>query len=107
MLHVTNMIQDTIHPNVTMFTECGEENIDGKPVVVPTVRRGTARPYYLVGKGIWPEDVYLRQGASSVPASEMAILNMIEEDQRRLLWGRLLSELATDLPESGGIFCAP
>lgn len=79
MLRVTNMIQDTIHPNVTMFTECGEENIDGKPVVVLTVRRGTARPYYLAGKGIRPEGVYLRQGASSVPASQTAILNMIKE----------------------------
>lgn len=79
MLRVTNMIRDTIRPDVTMFTECGVETIDGRSVVVLTVQRGTARPYYLAGKGIRPEGVYLRQGASSVPASETAILNMIKE----------------------------
>ena len=79
MLRITNMIRDTIRPDVTMFTECSVEAIDGKSVVVLTVQRGTARPYYLAGKGIRPEGVYLRQGASSVPASETAILNMIKE----------------------------
>lgn len=79
MLRATNMIRDSIRPDVTMFTECGVETIDGKSVVVLTVQRGTARPYYLAGKGIRPEGVYLRQGASSVPASETAILNMIKE----------------------------
>lgn len=79
MLRATNMIRDSIRPDVTMFTECGVETIDGKSVVVLTVQRGTARPYYLAGKGIRPEGVYLRQGASSVPASETAILNMTKE----------------------------
>ena len=79
MLRATNMIRDSIRPDVTMFTECGVETIDGKSVVVLTVQRGTARPYYLAGKGIRPEGVYLRQGASSVPASETSILNMIKE----------------------------
>lgn len=78
-LCVTNMIRDSIRPDVTMFTECSVEPVQGKMVVVLTVQRGTARPYYLVGKGIRPEGVYLRQGASSVPASETAILNMIKE----------------------------
>lgn len=41
--------------------------------------QGTSRPYYLHGKGVRPEGVYVRQGASSVPASETAILNMIKE----------------------------
>lgn len=79
MLRITNMIRDSIRPDVTMFTECAVEAIEGKPVVVLTVQRGTARPYYLAGKGIRPEGVYVRQNASSVPASETAILNMIKE----------------------------
>ena len=73
------MIRDSIRPDVTMFTECAIETIEEKPVVVLTVQRGTARPYYLAGKGIRPEGVYVRQSASSVPASETAILNMIKE----------------------------
>ena len=79
MLRITNTIRDSIRPDVTMFTECTIETIEEKPVVVLTVQRGTARPYYLAGKGIRPEGVYVRQGASSVPASETAILNMIKE----------------------------
>ena len=43
------------------------------------VQRGTARPYYLHSKGIRPEGVFVRQGASTVPASEAAILDMIKE----------------------------
>ena len=70
ILRITNMIRDSIRPDVTMFTECGVEDIEGMPVVVLTVQRGTARR---------PEGVYVRQNASSVPASETAILNMIKE----------------------------
>lgn len=79
ILRVTNMIRDSIRPDVTMFTECTVENKKGNAVIVLTVQRGTARPYYLAGKGIRPEGVYVRQSASSVPASETAILNMIKE----------------------------
>lgn len=79
VLRITNMIRDSIRPDVTMFTECVVETMEGKPVVVLTVQRGTARPYYLAGKGIRPEGVYVRQSSSSVPASESAILNMIKE----------------------------
>ena len=79
ILRITNTIRDSIRPDVTMFTECNVENMDEKRVIVLTVQRGTARPYYLAGKGIRPEGVYVRQSASSVPASEAAILNMIKE----------------------------
>lgn len=78
-LRVTNMIRDSIRPDVTMFTECAVEMRKEKPVIAVTVQRGTARPYYLAGKGIRPEGVYIRQGGSSVPASETMILNMIKE----------------------------
>ena len=79
MLRITNMIRDVVRPDVTMFTECAVEEIDSQPVIVVNVQRGTARPYYLSGKGVRPEGVYIRQGASSVPASETVILNMIKE----------------------------
>lgn len=79
MLRVTNMIRDAIRPDVTMFTEADVSVSDGKAVVVISVQRGTARPYYLASKGVRPEGVYVRQGSSSVPASESAILSMIRE----------------------------
>lgn len=79
MLRVTNAIRDAVRPDITMFVECRNDVMDEKPVVCVTVQRGTARPYYLHGKGIRPEGVYVRQGASTVPATDTAILNMIKE----------------------------
>lgn len=79
MLQITNMIRDSIRPDITAFAECTVETMEGRLVVVLSVQRGTARPYYLTGKGVRPEGVYLRLGTSSVPASEAAILNMIRE----------------------------
>ncbi len=79
MLQAMNMIRDAIRPDVTVSVECDTESMQGKNVVVLTIQRGTARPYYLASKGIRPAGVYVRQGASSVPASETAILQMIKE----------------------------
>ena len=79
MLRVTNAIRDAVRPDITMFVECRNDIMDEKPVVCVDVQRGTARPYYLHGKGIRPEGVYVRQGASTVPATDAAILNMIKE----------------------------
>lgn len=79
MLRVTNAIRDAIRPDITMFAECRSEVLEGQSVVCVTVQRGTARPYYLHGKGIRPEGVYVRQGASTVPATDAAILSMIKE----------------------------
>ncbi len=79
MLRVANMIRDAIRPDVTMFTELYVTEMEEKPVIVVHIQRGTARPYYLAAKGVRPEGVYVRQGSSSVPASETVILNMIRE----------------------------
>ena len=79
MLRLTNMIRDTIKPDATMFVECQIEKINTKDIVRVQVQKGTHAPYYLVGKGIRPEGVFVRQGTSSVPASEDAIRRMIKE----------------------------
>ncbi|MCM1037910.1 MAG: putative DNA binding domain-containing protein [Roseburia sp.] len=79
MLRVTNAVRDAIRPDITMFVECRNDTLEGKDIICVEVRRGTARPYYLQGKGIRPEGVYVRQGASTVPATDTAILNMIRE----------------------------
>lgn len=52
---------------------------DDKNIVVIDVQKGTACPYYLASKGLRPNGVYVRQGASSAPATETAILKMIKE----------------------------
>ena len=52
MLRVNNAIRDAVRQDVTLFTEFNVEKINDEPVVVITVQRGTARPYYLAGNGI-------------------------------------------------------
>lgn len=79
MLKITNAIRDSISPDITLFTKCESLLSDGKSYIRLTVQCGTSRPYYLKSKGIRPEGVFIRQGASSVPASESAILSMIKE----------------------------
>jgi ATP-dependent DNA helicase RecG len=79
LLQITNAVRSAIKPDVTLFIDYQIEKIGIAAVIVVTIQRGTACPYYLAGKGIRPEGVYVRQGASSVPASETAILNMIKE----------------------------
>jgi len=79
VLRVTNAIRDSIRPDVTMFVLCEATELEGKTVVAVKVQRGAARPYYLAGKGIRPEGVYVRQSTATVPATESAILKMIRE----------------------------
>jgi ATP-dependent DNA helicase RecG len=79
MLQVNNAVRSAIKPDLTLFVDCKTEKKGKSTVIVITVQKGSACPYYLAGKGIRPEGVYIRQGASSVPATETAILNMIKE----------------------------
>ena len=78
-LQISNMVRDAIKPDVTMFIHCETLNCDGREVVAVNVQRGTNRPYYLAKKGLRPEGVYVRQGYSSVPATDTAIRQMIKE----------------------------
>jgi len=79
MLKASNAIRDVVKPDVTMFVDYTQEVIDNKAVIKIVVQKGSSCPYYIAGKGIRPEGVYVRQGASSVPATETAILRMIKE----------------------------
>lgn len=79
MLKLTNMIRDAIKPDVTLFTTCMTEMIEGKIVIKLAVQKGTESPYYLSAKGMRPEGVFVRQGPSSVPATGSAIRKMIKD----------------------------
>jgi ATP-dependent DNA helicase RecG len=79
MLQITNAVRSAIKPDITLFVDYKTEKKGKAAVIAVTGQKGTACPYYLAGKGIRPEGVYVRQGASSVPASETAILNMLKE----------------------------
>lgn len=78
-LQISNMVRDAIKPDITMFLHYETIVENGKNVVVIDIQRGTDRPYYLAKKGMRPEGVYVRQGYSSVPATDTAIRRMIKE----------------------------
>lgn len=76
---ITNSVRDSIKPDITMFIDYQTDMIDGLNILKIIVQKGISCPYYIAGKGIRPEGVYVRQGASSVPATEMMILKMIKD----------------------------
>lgn len=78
-LQISNMVRDAVKPDVTMFIHYETLKCYGKAVVAVNIQRGTNRPYYLAKKGLRPEGVYVRQGYSSVPATDTAIRQMIKE----------------------------
>ena len=73
---ITNGLRDAIMPDVTMFVRF---TVQDNKVVRITVSEAANKPYYLKGKGLKPSGVYVRQGASSVPASYEQIRRMIKE----------------------------
>ena len=78
-LQVSNMVRDAIKPDLTMFLHYETLTVDGRKIVAVDIQQGTERPYYIAKKGLRPEGVYVRQGYSSVPATNTMIRQMIKE----------------------------
>ena len=76
---IANGVRDAIKPDVTMFLHYETQMVSGKNILVISIQPGTNKPYYLAAKGLRPEGVFVRQGTSSVPASDAAIRKMIKE----------------------------
>lgn len=72
-------IRNAIKPDVSMYVTLNVELVENKNIVTIRVQRGVSRPYYIAEKGLKPSGVYIRQGNSSVPASEDYIRQMIKE----------------------------
>lgn len=72
---LTNIIRDTILPDITVFTryELLKNNI-----IKITVSEGSAKPYFLKKNGLKPSGVYVRQGASSAQATWEQIRQFIK-----------------------------
>ncbi|MBQ6123609.1 MAG: putative DNA binding domain-containing protein [Clostridia bacterium] len=103
---ITNGIRDAIAPDVTMFTQY---TIQEDNVVRVDVGEGSNKPYYLKSKGLKPTGVFVRQGASSVPASPEAIRQMIKDsdgdvfEEMRSMNQRLTFEAAADAFKKYGV----
>ena len=110
---LTNALRDGIRPDVTMFTHISIRDMDGCPVVAVAVSTGMRRPYYLTDKGLRPSGVYVRQGASSAPASEDAIRQMIRltdgdsyENGRSLIQELTFHTFESEMQQRH-LFCGP
>ena len=73
---ITNGIRDAIMPDVTLFVRF---SLQENRVIQIEVSEGAFKPYYLKAKGLKPSGVYIRQGASAVPASYDQIRKMIKD----------------------------
>lgn len=73
---ITNGIRDAIAPDVTMFVRY---ILQDNKVIQIEVGEGSYKPYYLKSKGMKPNGVYVRHGASSVQASPDQNRKMIKE----------------------------
>lgn len=72
---LTNIIRDTIVPDVAMFISY---ELLANDIIKITVNEGSAKPYYLKKNGMKPSGVYVRQGSSAVQASWEQIRRFIK-----------------------------
>ncbi len=109
-LQISNMVRDAIKPDLTMFLHYETVTVDEKKIVAVDIQQGTERPYYIAKKGLRPEGVYVRQGYSSVPATNTAIRRMIKEtdgdhfEEMRSLEQKLTFESAKKYLPNGIVF---
>lgn len=103
---ITNGIRDAILPDVTMFINY---TLEKEKIIKIEIGEGSYKPYYLRSKGLKPSGVYIRQGASSVPASQEQIRQMIKYadgdtfEKLRSLNQKLTFEFASQIFEKRGI----
>lgn len=103
---ITNGIRDAILPDVTMFIKYTLE--EGKIIRIE-IGEGSYKPYYLRSKGLKPSGVYVRQGASSAPASQEQIRQMIKNadgdnfENLRSMNQELTFEFASQIFERNGL----
>lgn len=79
MTRLSNIVHDTILPDIMPFLQIRSIEKDGKDVIRATVSVGTERPYYLASKGLKPSGVYVRRGSACIPLNEAGIRQMIME----------------------------
>lgn len=76
---ISNKLHDSIEPSVDFLVSHQIKNEDGKDVIIVQVLQGTSKPYYIKSKGMTPEGVYVRFGATAQHATKDSIREMIIE----------------------------
>lgn len=76
---VSNMVGKSITPDAARFVKIAVEQRSRKSIVRIDVQPGTRKPYYLTAKGLRPQGVFVRHGASSVEATESELADLLRE----------------------------
>lgn len=76
---LTGMINDGIKPSLIEYTQINVQKYNNKNIIIIEIQNAPNKPYYIADKGLKPSGVYLRHGASSIPASDELIRKMIFE----------------------------
>ncbi len=76
---VSSKLHDSIEPDISFLVSPRIEKQEGKDIIIVEVLQGTSKPYYLKNKGMTPEGVYIRLGATTQHATSEIIRQMIIE----------------------------
>lgn len=74
---ISNKLHDCIEPDVSFLVSPRIEKEDDKDIIIIEVLQGTRKPYYIKSKGMTPEGVYVRVGATSQPSTRDSIRDML------------------------------
>lgn len=76
---ISSLINDSIEPSLSLNCSLEIKKIDKKDIIEINVSSGVMKPYYVKSKGLTPNGVYVRLGATSVPATRDLIIQMLKE----------------------------
>lgn len=76
---LTGMINEDIKPSLIEYTQIKIEQYDSINVIVIEIQSSPNKPYYLADKELKSGGVYLRQGSSTIQATDEIIRKMIFE----------------------------
>lgn len=77
---VTSSFRDSVSPDPSGYFKVEPEKRGGKYIIVVTVERGSASPYYYTTYGLVPQGVYVRVGSNTLMASREHIRQMIKDN---------------------------
>lgn len=76
---ISNKLHDSIEPDISFLIAPRVEKQEGKDIIIIEVLQGTSKPYYIKSKGMTPEGVYVRLGATAQQATRDLIREMLIE----------------------------
>lgn len=76
---ISSKLHDSIEPDISFLLAPRIENEDGKDIIIVEVLQGTSKPYFIKSKGMTPDGVFVRVGATTQHATRDTIRDMLLE----------------------------